>query len=79
MKGYARGIMLTATGLDADDSLYPIAFGVIQKENSVNWTWFFEWLKTSLELESGGHVTIMSDMQKVFLLIISLCSFHLCA
>lgn len=57
--------MLTATGLDADDSLYPIAFAITQKENTHNWKWFFEWIRRSLDLENGNDVTIMSDMQKV--------------
>ena len=45
--------------------MYPIAFGLTDKETTVNWTWFIEWLRLSLELEEGGKVTIMSDMQKV--------------
>ncbi|KAK4254492.1 hypothetical protein QN277_009870 [Acacia crassicarpa] len=64
LKGRARGILLTAVGLDANDSMYPIAFGLTEKETNVNWTWFLESLKVSLELDEGGKVTIMSDMQK---------------
>ncbi|KAK4264572.1 hypothetical protein QN277_025731 [Acacia crassicarpa] len=64
LKGKARGMLLTATGLDADDSLYPIAFAVTQKENTHNWKWFIEWIRRSLGLEDGNDVTIMSDMQK---------------
>ncbi|KAK4267859.1 hypothetical protein QN277_024587 [Acacia crassicarpa] len=56
--------MLTATGLDADDSLFSIAFAITQKENTHNWKWFFEWIRRSLDLEDGNDVTIMSDMQK---------------
>ena len=57
--------MLTAVGIDADDSLYPIAFAVAQKENTVTWKWFLGALKNSLDLECGDRITIMSDMQKV--------------
>ncbi|XP_028803229.1 uncharacterized protein LOC114758344 [Neltuma alba] len=64
LKGNANGIILTATGLDVDDFLYPIAFGITQKENTVNWKWFFQWLQKSLDLNNGERVTIMSDMQK---------------
>ncbi|KAK4263778.1 hypothetical protein QN277_029151 [Acacia crassicarpa] len=63
-KGKARGISVTVVGLDANDSMYPIAFGLTKKETTVNWTWFIEWLKLSLELEEGGKVTIMPNMQK---------------
>ncbi|KAK4273589.1 hypothetical protein QN277_021962 [Acacia crassicarpa] len=62
LKGNARGIMLTATGLDANDSIYPIAIGITQKENTVNWKWFCQWLKRSLKIEEGDNITIMSDM-----------------
>ncbi|XP_028793439.1 uncharacterized protein LOC114749123 [Neltuma alba] len=33
LKGKARGILLTAVGLDANDSLYPLAFALVDKEN----------------------------------------------
>ena len=63
--GYARGIMLTTIGIDANDSMYPLAFTITQKENTFNWRWFIGWLKRSLDLGDGSDLTIMSDMQKV--------------
>ena len=65
LRGYARGIMLTAIGIDANDSMYPLAFAVTQKENTYNWRWFIGWLKRSLDLGDGSELTVMSDMQKV--------------
>ncbi|KAK4283803.1 hypothetical protein QN277_000716 [Acacia crassicarpa] len=70
LKSNARGIMLTATGLDANDSLYPIVVGITQRENTVNWKWFFEWLKRSLKIEEGDNITIMSNMQKGLLVVV---------
>ncbi|KAK4267929.1 hypothetical protein QN277_024647 [Acacia crassicarpa] len=64
MKGKARGILLTAVGLDANDSMFPLAFGLTNKETTVNWSWFIQWLRSSLDLDEGGQVTIMSNMQK---------------
>ncbi|XP_028802412.1 protein FAR-RED ELONGATED HYPOCOTYL 3-like [Neltuma alba] len=64
LKGKARGILLTAVGLNANDLLYPLAFALVDKENGVNWTWFIQWLRISLDLHNGGKVTFMSDMQK---------------
>lgn len=33
LKSKAHGVLLTAVGRDADDGLYPIAFGLVDKEN----------------------------------------------
>ncbi|XP_028770058.1 uncharacterized protein LOC114727523 [Neltuma alba] len=64
LKGKAKGILLNATGIDANDCLYPIAFGLTQQENKCNWRWFLQWLRRSLDLEDGEKFTLMSDMQK---------------
>lgn len=61
----SKGILLTAVGFDANDSLYPLAVAVVDKETIVSWTWFIEHLHRSLDLGDGSKVTIMSDMQKV--------------
>ena len=57
--------MLTAIGIDANDSMYPLVFAVTQKENTYNWRWFIGWLKKSFDLGDGSDLTVMSDMQKV--------------
>ena len=72
LKGKARGILLTALSMDANDSLYPIAFALVEIENIHNWRWFLEALQASLDLENGVTVTMMCDMQKVNILGISL-------
>ncbi|XP_028778511.1 uncharacterized protein LOC114735021 [Neltuma alba] len=64
LKGKVRGILLTAVGLDANDSLYPLAFALVDKENGMNWSWFIQWLRISLDLHNGGKVTFMLDIQK---------------
>ena len=65
LKGKARGILLTALSMDADECLYPLAFALVEIENTHHWKWFMECLKTSLDLEDGSRITMMSDMQKV--------------
>ncbi|XP_075099960.1 uncharacterized protein LOC142176381 [Nicotiana tabacum] len=37
---------------------------VVDKENTLTWTWFLELLKHSLNLKDGTSITFMSDMQK---------------
>ena len=39
-KGKYLGILLTATTIDAQGALFPIAFGVVIAENDDNWRWF---------------------------------------
>ncbi|KAK4260790.1 hypothetical protein QN277_003861 [Acacia crassicarpa] len=65
LKGKARGIMLTAVGIDGNDSVYPLALAVVEKENAHHWSWFLQWLRHSLDLGNGETVTLISDMQKV--------------
>ena len=57
--------MLTAIGIDRNDSMYPLAFAITQKENTYNWRWFIGWLKRSLDLGDGSDLKVMSNMQKV--------------
>ena len=32
--------ILAATGRDGNNNIFPIAFGVVDKEETNNWTWF---------------------------------------
>ena len=59
--------ILAATGRDGNNNIYPIAFGVVDKEDTDSWTWFLTQLKDALGGESGkfGYYTIISDRQKV--------------
>ena len=58
--------ILAATGRDANNNIYPIAWAVVAKEDTANWVWFLEQLKEALGGEQGkyGYYTIMSDRQK---------------
>ena len=39
--GKYKGILLVATAVDADDCLYPLAYGVVESESYDSWAWFF--------------------------------------
>ncbi|XP_045088290.1 uncharacterized protein [Aegilops tauschii subsp. strangulata] len=59
--------ILAATGRDANNNMYPIAFGVVGVEDTVNWSWFLTELKYALggsEEGKFGKYTFMSDRQK---------------
>ncbi|XP_040252179.1 uncharacterized protein [Aegilops tauschii subsp. strangulata] len=53
---------------DANNNMYPIAFGVVGVEDTPNWSWFLTQLKYALggsEEGKFGKYTFMSDKQKV--------------
>jgi transposase-like protein len=66
------GILLTATGVDANGSLFPLAYAVVSAENDENWLWFLLQLRhvlqtqtTHLLLDDPAHALVfLSDRQK---------------
>ncbi|EMS45351.1 MATE efflux family protein 3, chloroplastic [Triticum urartu] len=57
--------ILAATGRDGNNNIYPIAFGVVDKEDSESWTWFLTQLRCCIGSGSKfGTYTIISDRQK---------------
>ena len=59
--------ILAATGRDGNNNIFPIAFAIVDKEDTASWSWFLTQLKYALGGESGkyGYYTIISDKQKV--------------
>ena len=59
--------ILAATGRDGNNNIYPISFGLVDKEDTASWSWFLTQLKYDLGGEEGkwGKYTIISDRQKV--------------
>ncbi|XP_073355273.1 uncharacterized protein [Aegilops tauschii subsp. strangulata] len=61
--------ILAATGRDGNNNIYPIAFGVVDKEDSESWTWFLTQLRCCIGSGSKfGTYTIISDRQKRYCL-----------
>ena len=59
-------IKLTTTGRDGNNNIFPIAFGVVDKEDIASWCWFLTQLKYCIgEAGKFGNYTIISDRQKV--------------
>ncbi|GKU89134.1 hypothetical protein SLEP1_g3316 [Rubroshorea leprosula] len=61
LKGICKGILLFAVGKDGNNQMFPIAWVVVESECLKSWQWFFELLKTNLDLGTGAGVTVMSD------------------
>ena len=64
-----RGVLLTATGLDANGSLFPLASAVVDAENDENWIWFIRLLREVIEqyapaLLAQQKLAFISDRQK---------------
>ena len=59
--------ILAATGRDGNNNIFPLAFGVVEKEDTASWSWFLTQLKIAIGGECGqfGYYTIISDRQKV--------------
>ena len=49
--------------------MLPLAWAVVEVENKFTWAWFVKLLKEDLQLGDGTDLTIISDMQKVRILI----------
>jgi hypothetical protein len=52
-------------GIDGNDIIYPIAWGVTEVESTNSWKWFLTAFKNDLNIINTGPYTIMSDKQKV--------------
>ncbi|KAK8631685.1 hypothetical protein V6N13_028467 [Hibiscus sabdariffa] len=64
LKGHFQGYLLAAVGIDANDCIYPLAYVVVESENTSSWCWFLQNLEEDLELTNSHHYTFMSDKQK---------------
>jgi hypothetical protein len=42
------GILLTAIGMDPNDCIFPVAFSIVEVENTSSWKWFLTALKQDL-------------------------------
>ena len=61
------GQLLTAVGMDPNDCIFPVAFTVVEVEDTSTWSWFLTTLKQDLGIVNTEPWTIMSDKQKVSL------------
>ncbi|GKD13768.1 60S ribosomal protein L34 [Tanacetum coccineum] len=64
LKGTCRGELLTAMGRDGNNQMFPIAWAVVNVENTNNWEWFLACLCEDLRLNCGAYMTIISDGHK---------------
>ncbi|XP_012852538.1 PREDICTED: uncharacterized protein LOC105972143 [Erythranthe guttata] len=65
LKGPSGGILLAAVGVDGNNSMYPFAYAIVEKEKTSSWLWFLELLTADSGIGGDSYNwTIMSDKQK---------------
>ncbi|KAK0572242.1 hypothetical protein LWI29_028414 [Acer saccharum] len=63
-KGNHKAQLMFAIGIDADNSYYPIAYAIVEKECYMTRFWFLSLLKIDLKLDEDFRITFMTDKQK---------------
>ncbi|CAH9088755.1 unnamed protein product [Cuscuta epithymum] len=59
LKAKFRGTILSACSLDANRQIFPVAFGICERENKESWSWFFNKLKEAIGVRAD--LCIVSD------------------
>ncbi|XP_020249694.1 uncharacterized protein LOC109827143 [Asparagus officinalis] len=63
--GKYKGVILVATGVDANGGLFPVAFAVVEVEDTSSWKWFFQCIyKYIPTVQSPRVITFISDRMK---------------
>ena len=73
LRGPFPDILLTAVGKDGNNNIFPVAWAVVEVENTETWTWFLALLRNDLTfvadavtwVHEDDEVTYVSDRQKV--------------
>jgi len=59
--------LLAAVGRDGNNQMYPIAWAVVESEQTGSYSWFLQLLADDLGTLDGRGFTLMSDQQKELL------------
>lgn len=62
LKRKFNDVAAAATSVDGNNCIYPIAYGVLESENTQTWTWFLEALQRAIG--TPDDLVISSDVQK---------------
>ncbi|GJU84177.1 mutator type transposase, partial [Tanacetum coccineum] len=62
--GASKEGVQASVGVDPNNGIYPLAYGVVETESRESWTWFLSHLKEDLDLQDNSNFTFISDRQK---------------
>ena len=66
LKGTFRGILLNFVALDGNNSLFPLAFAIVDHEIQDTWSWFFYYFQELFgPFPANIPLAFMSDRQEV--------------
>lgn len=65
LKGLLKGELLAAVGRDGNNQMFPVAWAIVEVENTDSWTWFLDLLRHDVRTAHGEGWTLISDRQKV--------------
>ena len=60
LSGKYKGVLLTASGQDGNFQIFPLAFAIVDSEDTEAWTWFLQ--KVERLLADSSNLAIISDM-----------------
>ena len=64
LKGPYPGMLLVAVSMDGNHNIYPVAWAVVETENTETWCWFKDLLMEETQKREGAGLTRESDGQK---------------
>nr|KAJ0188782.1 hypothetical protein LSAT_V11C900469500 [Lactuca sativa] len=64
MKGPFPGQILRVVGVDSNNGIYPLAYAIVETENTNSWKWFLECLGDDLDMHANSIFTFISVRQK---------------
>ncbi|XP_019192716.1 PREDICTED: uncharacterized protein LOC109187010 [Ipomoea nil] len=65
LKSKFGGQLLTAVGIDGNDSIFPLAYAIVEGETKDSWSWFLQLIMRDLEItrEAEHKLILISDKQ----------------
>ncbi|KAL3637444.1 hypothetical protein CASFOL_018612 [Castilleja foliolosa] len=84
LKGKSKGVLFVAVTKDGNEQVFPLAFGLADKEKDDSWVWFMQQLRNAfscrenLVIVSDRHQSIKNAVQQVFgsEAVHAICAFH---
>ena len=58
--GKFKGKMLIATGIDAENEIFPLAYAIVDEKTTASWSWFLFQLRTHI-VKDRNEIYLISD------------------